>query len=53
MISDGYPHVNTHKNVSYPQLYPQINLTDYIFRHSRSGVKWSIVENRAFIRGAS
>ncbi len=28
MISDGYPHVNRLKNVSYPQVYPQINLTD-------------------------
>ena len=32
---------------SYPQVYPQINLTDNIFRHSRSGVKWRIVENGA------
>ena len=24
----SYPHVNTLKNVSYPQVYPQINLTD-------------------------
>jgi hypothetical protein len=35
---------------SYPQVYPQNNLTDYIIRQSRSGVKWSIVEYGAFIR---
>ena len=29
---------------SYPQVYPQINLTDYIIRHSRSGALWRIVE---------
>jgi hypothetical protein len=34
---------------SYPQVYPQNNLTDYIFRHSRSGVKWRIVEYRALL----
>lgn len=28
MISQSYPHVNTHKNVSYPQVYPQVDLTD-------------------------
>ena len=49
MISESYPHVNTFKNVSYPQVYPQINVTDYIIRQSRSGVKWRIVEYRAFL----
>ena len=37
---------------SYPQVYPQIDLTDYIILHSRSGVKWRIVETGTFIRGA-
>jgi hypothetical protein len=34
---------------SYPQVYPQIDLTDYIIRQGRSGVKWRIVENGALL----
>ena len=34
---------------SYPQVYPQINLTDNLIRHPRSGVKWRIVENGALL----
>jgi hypothetical protein len=37
-------------NHSYPQVYPQNNLTDYIIRQSRSGVMWRIVENRALLK---
>jgi len=37
------------KNVSYTQVYPHNNLTDYIIRQGRSGVKWRIVEHRAFL----
>jgi hypothetical protein len=48
-ITQSYPQVWMHKNISYPQVYPQIDLTDYIFRHSRSGVKWRIVEYRALL----
>jgi hypothetical protein len=48
-VNDGYPQTNTHKNVSYPQVYPQIDLTDNIIRHARSGVKWRIVENGALL----
>jgi len=38
---------------SYPQVYPHIFLTDNIIRHRRSGVKWRIVEYRAFLKRAS
>jgi hypothetical protein len=38
---------------SYPQVYPQKYVTDYIIRQSRSGVKWRIVEKGAFSRRAS
>ena len=41
---DGFLH-------SYPQVYPQIDLTDYIIRQGRSGVLWRIVEHRAYHRG--
>jgi len=49
MISQGYPHVNKVVWDSYPQVYPQINLTDNIIRQGRSGAKWRIVEYRAFL----
>jgi len=39
------------KNVSYPQVYPQIDLTDYIIRQSRSGALWRVVEDRAGLKG--
>ena len=50
---NSYPQTNTHKNVSYPQVYPQIDLTDYIIRQGRSGVMWRIVENGALLKRRS
>jgi hypothetical protein len=47
MKVNKYPQANTLKNVSYPQVYPQIDLTDNIIRCPRSGVMWRIVEYRA------
>jgi hypothetical protein len=44
---NSYPQSNTHRNVSYPHVYPQIDLTDYIIRQGRSGVKWRVVVYRA------
>jgi hypothetical protein len=38
---------------SYPQVYPQKDVTDYIIRQGLSGAKWRIVEYRTFLRGAS
>lgn len=38
---------------SYPQVYPQIDLTDYIIRQSRSGALWRVVEDRALLTKAS
>jgi hypothetical protein len=49
-LSTGKSNTGSVRFDSYPQVYPQIDLTDYIFRHSNSGVKWRIVEYRAFIR---
>lgn len=37
---------------SYPHVYPQINLTDSISKHSRSGVKWRIVVDSALLKRA-
>jgi len=41
------------RNVTYPQVYPQIDLTDYIIRQSRSGALWRVVEDRAGLKGPS
>jgi len=41
------------RNITYPQVYPQIDLTDYIIRQSRSGALWRVVEDRALLTKAS
>jgi hypothetical protein len=37
------------KYYSYPQVYPQINVTDNVIRHPNSGVKWRIVVTGALL----
>jgi hypothetical protein len=49
----GYPQVWMLRNISYTQVYPQIDLTDYIIRQSRSGALWRVVEDRALLTKAS
>jgi len=49
-LSTGKSNTRSVRFDSYPQVYPQKYVTDYIVRQSRSGGLWSIVEYGAFIR---